>query len=382
MGGRVDRIIMGLALLVLSCATSLRAQKAAAPDARNWMLAVSLRPNEPDYLEISQGGVEATAGFSDLHWEPDSDKTRHAMLELVYRMEGGAVRVRVSVRFDAVNAAPPPAPEMPVGTYVVRQNESVTLSELSLFGLSPVQLKLVSAKPPDSTVPPIVNQTSSLVVESVDEDRASYKVVLRNTSPSAAEGLVVTVLGADGTTDVHDLGPMMPPFICSGETHELAVSKEGNPANPQQLVIEAVVFEDGTHEGDGLNAAILEGKWVGRKTQEQRISDLVENQLRTTNTGDTSSIESLRSQDSALSDEPEPKLVKSVMTRFPVLADSAEESVRLGVKDGLRLGTGIFLNNLTQYVYAMSHESSPRVSLEQWWSATRGRQCSCTGTSC
>ena len=112
----------------------------------------------------------------------------------------------------------------------------------------------------------------------------------------------------------------------------------------------------------------------------QRVADFVERELRTTTT-DTEKAESLRSDVSALSAEPEPNLIKSVMARFPTKSDSTEESVRNGLHDGLLMGKGFFLNNLNLYLHEMAQGPTVTASLQEWWDATRG-QCGLLVKSC
>ena len=381
----IARVTLGPTLLLLFCTTGALAQETAAGEASKWMLGITFPHKAPDYFNFSDNGTDGSVGFNDSEWTPTPDNNDRAhprpiSLDFAYRMEGGIVRLRVSIRYSSEDGARPQTREVLVGTYVVRQNESVKISELSHFGLNPVEVNLVTAKIPDSTLPMLVNRSSSLIVEGVDEDRANYKLALRNASPFAVDGLIVALIAADSTSFAHHLGATIPPLISAGGRSEVSVLKDGNATTPLQLVIEAVVFENGTYEGDESNAAILEGRRVGRETQMQRVADLVERELRTTTT-DTEKAESLRSDVSALSAEPEPNLIKSVMARFPTKSDSTEESVRNGLHDGLLMGKGFFLNNLNLYLHEMAQGPTVTASLQEWWDATRG-QCGLLVKSC
>ena len=110
------------------------------------------------------------------------------------------------------------------------------------FGLKSVELRLVSARPPDPTLLPVSNKTSSLIVQNVDEDRNYYNLTVRNVSGVAVEGVIASVVGASGAVDMHRQFPMSGVFLVPGGVREVSISKEDNPSDSQQLLIEAVLF--------------------------------------------------------------------------------------------------------------------------------------------
>ena len=141
-----------------------------------------------------------------------------------------------------------------------------------------------------ATPPEIVNETSSVVVGNVDQDRVGYKLSLRNASGLAVDVMVVSVFDAEGRCKMHSRslshGHLMPPgttieshlsFPVAGEDEDIVGAdgiscsdpREGgagsqpaiNSSGPRapKIVIEAVDFEDGSYEGDARKAAMLEG---------------------------------------------------------------------------------------------------------------------------
>jgi hypothetical protein len=292
------------------------------------------------------------------------------------------VWVQASLHFGPVGTdLGRPAAHASVGNYVVRPSDLVLISQLTQYGLRPVEVRLVSAKPPEPTLLPVVNKTSSLIVENVDEDRNDYKVALRNISQLAVEGVIASVVGASGATDTHRELPISGRFMASGAARLISISKEDNPPDAQQLLIDAVLFEDGSCEGDETSAAILEAVYAGRKEQEQRITDLIEKQLRNKDADDDARIESLQSQVAALSAESEPSLVNGVLERIPNPTDQQKQVISENVREGLELAKEIFLNSLKLYGFEKSSGHGPAVSLEQWWNKTAG-QCDVLVASC
>jgi hypothetical protein len=271
-----------------------------------------------------------------------------------------------------------------VGAYLARPNESVTVSELSRFGLKPVEVKLVSAEPSMIGLPDIVNKTTSLVVERVEEDRAEYRVFLRNASPVAVTALVASILNGDGPREMHSLRSQSGPFVASGEVGEVRIPiraagrepQEGaSVSRPAQIVMEAATFEDGTYEGDHSEvmsvATTVEAESLGRKTQRQRIVTLVEEQLGSIQRDNTAKLVLLRMQASALPEEAEPAMVESIMAQFPELPSSAWESVYRDLQVSLKMEKRAFLFSLKQN--EASKDLAQGNSLQAWWEATKGR---------
>lgn len=360
----------GCVLFNFSFVTEVHAQ-ATLRNTSEWMLGV-VTPNEkPDYFHFSDGGIDAGASV-DLHpSDAANDKNDHASpatLELTYRVVAGSVRVQASVRFHAKKAAAAVA----LGDYVVRPDDSVMISQLSHFGLKAVELRLVSARPPEPTLLPVVNNTSSLIVENLDEDRAEYKLTARNVSRFPVEGVLVSVVGASGAPDMHRLSGYVT-FLGSGAVREISISKEDNPSDAQQILIDAVLFEDGSYEGAQEGAAILEAAHTGREEQERRIADLVEKQLENTDADDEAKIAFLHSQVAALSVESEPSLVSAVLAKFPNLTNQQKQLIFENANEGLGNGKAIFLGNLEVYRLERQSGQVPGVSLQNWWVATKGR---------
>jgi hypothetical protein len=363
-------------VLVILAFTSEAQAQATVKDLSGWMLEV-LSPNDtPFYVEISPG-FDSTAGLALQPADGSSDEHGQAgpaMLELKYGAQAGSVWLQLSLhwRLEATDPSHR-VPDAPIGSYVVRPNDSILISQLSQYGLKPVEVRLVTAKPPESTLLPVINNASSLIVEYLDEDREDYKVAVLNISPLAIEGVITSVVGTHGAIDMQRHMAFSPPFLASRESREIRIAKEDNPSDAQQILIDAAVFEDGTSEGDPTNAAILQATYAGRNQQQQRIANLVEKQLENTDLDDNGEIEILHSQVAALGVEPEPSLVNSVLARITNLTDQNKQLILKNMRDGLELAKTIFLGNLKLYGIEKSNRQGFSVSLKEWWEITRGQ---------
>jgi hypothetical protein len=116
---------------------------------------------------------------------------------------------------------------------------------------------------------------------------------------------------------------------------------------------------------------MLDAEQLGIETQRRRIAGVVETLLRTVGADDTAKITALRSQITALSEEPDPEMIESIMNRFPMLPDDARKSVRRDVQSALQDEKGSFLYQLRLYGDEVSKGQVSNVSLKEWWNATK-----------
>src|ERR1700680_2237217 len=124
--------------------------------------------------------------------------------------------------------------------------------------------------------------------------------------------MVFLVVGSDGTCDVHWQRALSGSFIepleerkvglelpnggrwrgpggesCS--TASVAESELGiaDASHRPKIIISVTTFENGTHEGDDIYAAMLDAARFGTETEQQRITAIVENTLERVGSDDT-----------------------------------------------------------------------------------------------
>ncbi|MGH9431341.1 MAG: hypothetical protein ACRD3T_07335 [Terriglobia bacterium] len=405
--GRDAGLTFGLGLLLLFQVPNGLAQQPSAASSGKWMLEIVQAKRAPEYFQMGEGYREDQADVVviRLHADHDTSRARPSGLEFRYWMQGTAVTVRVSLRFDSAASRSSSEKELQVGSYVVHPGQSITVSQLSQFGVQTVQLRMVTAKPPGAAQPEIVNETSSMVVENVDQDRAEYRLSLRNTSELAAHAMAVSVFDGEGRCTRHDFhSPSGNLAIPSGKIGEFPLSfpiaadeggvvgadglscshppqgvggsaQKTNPSETgmPEIVIEAVDFEDGSYEGDPQKAAMLEAQRLGRKIERTLVTTVVERQLASSEADGMAQLACVQSQVKDLSDEVDPAGVKSIMARFTTVPDSAKESIKRDIHDGLLMEKGMFLRNLRWYVFELSKGLAANPSLQRWWDLTKGR---------
>ena len=388
-------MIRGLAgfifgLLFSVCAVSLQAQEITDSTSK-WMLEVDYS-GEVSYSEVGDEGVIAFG--PGLPSEADEKPSRQISLQLSYsRPVEDTVPLQVSLRFRATDHDP--SSVVPVGNYIVRPNEPVILSELAGYGLKVAQVKLVTARPSGFVAPKIVNRTASLVVESLDANREEYRVLVRNNSSIPVSATAFLAAGANGICDVHRQQGFNGTFIEPGGTRLVEFPFPGAEKNyfgpggescsasssakddiaeasgAPRIVVDAVTFSDGTYEGDDSKAAMLDAEQLGRETQEQRIAALVEEALHNSAANDSVRMALLLSQVPALSEEPGPEMIESIIARFPGLPDDARNSIRRDEKSSLQYEKHNFLSQLKLFEVEASNRPEADLSLEKWWAATK-----------
>jgi hypothetical protein len=271
--------------------------------------------------------------------------------------------------------------------------------------LSTTSLFVLGASPFKTPLPEIVNHTKSLIVERVDEDEAGYHLTIRGSAPVDVFGFALAVIGENGICDSHTLLAFSGPWLSAQETakipelqfpsadeggfgerrgvcsedgdHKIELTVPSIPVTPR-IVIEALVFEDGTYDGDPARAMMMEAERIGRERQFRRIATQVEEELNSS--GGRDWIGDLHARVSALTVEPEPEMVHSLQSRFGATG-TPEEQVKSDIAGGLGTEKLIVLNNLKIYEMVSSKRGQPIVSLQTWWAATHG-QCEFFSPQC
>ena len=283
-----------------------------------------------------------------------------------------AVRVTPYVRGETVNVSVSVFRgqffdvEDRVATYKARQSEVITIRELADFGVEPFVIKVirVTLPPPLPTVETKTKSVSVVGMEPVDSTLPRYKLLLHNLSEKNIIALHVLILGQGRMQKSHmpqgDYGAVVIKARGSMPLNEsLAVNAEATPsgyepATPQaqHIVIESAVFADGSYEGELKPAATFLAFVVGRKTELRRILPLLDDAL--TKSDDSATIDTLRSQLSSLSYDPDEAEVAALSTAFPTL-DKRE--LRMAVEIAIH---GVRKKLIDQLQRAQRSESSAR----------------------
>jgi hypothetical protein len=115
-------------------------------------------------------------------WQRPAGAQPIEAVRVISRVEGDAVRVTVST----LSGSKALENEQPVGTYLIRETEKISIDDLKRFGIEPFQIKLVRVNPSIPPVPPVILKgvESVVVINSMAKETTlpSYRIILRNQS--------------------------------------------------------------------------------------------------------------------------------------------------------------------------------------------------------
>lgn len=218
--------------------------------------------------------------------EAGNDPSKVKAINIVAKPERDGVRFTVSVYlgenfFDE---------EKIVESYFARQNDTVVADGLTRFGVEPFTIKVVSVPLSNSPLPTVSNKTTSIAVLNTEVNNAnlpSYRLSIRNLAQQSvnAIGLNVFVNGKRRLSTIQQ-GDEGDALVAAGELYNFNIPAAVNsvntgggikPASPldQEIVITAVVFKDGSFEGDPETAGTFRGFEAGRKAQLAKLLDIL-----------------------------------------------------------------------------------------------------------
>ncbi len=239
-----------------------------------------------------------------------------------------------------------------LGSHSARLNQTFTLKELENLRYEPIAYKIVTAKPPAPTHPRATSKVPSIKIEIAGEDRASYKLVLRNVSE---KGVIAYAIG-DNSSESHDAAR---PVIAAGS----AIERNAVVGSP--IYLAAAIFSDGTYQGDSEVACLLYARQVGYEAQRKRldasISRIVSDSLE-----DSAKIAKIQTELMKLPKEPDAQMVRNMQREFPGLAMEL-------VKEDLALGLDQTIQGIWGSLYELEHQNAvyPKPAshppVAQWW---------------
>lgn len=305
--------------------------------------------NKPAYIYVTDHILQSRGNlFANFrrtaNWRQPEGLVPVKAVKIVSLPEGGAVKVKVSV----LAGQKPYENEQAVADYTLRENEKITVNNLTRFGIEPFEIRAVGLTLAASDLPQIVNKTGSLTVEKLEpfnSENSSVKLILANNSDKAVSALTYKVsvgksLRSSGRPGISNEGI----FIKPGEKFQAIIPNIGfgvkNSVGQtvslepnKTITISAVVFEDDSFEGDAAEAARFLVVKFGRKTQLKKILALLEQTAET-----NSSFEELNGKAENLGDEIDETDFDKFLNQFAALPDNE--------KFYLRSAAGAILKNI------------------------------------
>ena len=309
-------------------------------------------------------------------WTPPAGSFPAMGVGMRAHLEGDAVRIAVSVLLGVRFVEE----IQPVSTHLIRENEKITISELTRFGVEPFEVKVVRVTNSLTINPPVTSLAGSIAVVGIDPLNStlpSYKVSVQNLSSRNVMALGVEVL-VNGQKRLSTMpqGKEGEPLIAPGAVYELTtagakdaqLTPEGyRPYSPQiqVIVISAAVFEDNSYEGDAKTAAIFRSFTITRKIQAARLLPLMQNAADTTESDVSAAANRLKTQISSLSDDVETSVVDRLLEDFPPLRADVKASLKKGIENVLHNMKRDLLSDLQKFVNPRS-QSLDAQAFQTW----------------
>ena len=243
---------------------------------------MSAKGNPLVYQRI--GGWTWYDGFRRLPGSGQQSGTRSVGAVKIYtREESGTIKVKVTLLRGANFEFEHYLSEFSVGT------DKVTINELAKVGVEPFEVGLVRAPVTTAYIPKVNNGTKSLVVsvEPVVSTLPSYKIRVLNSSSKPVAGFSYNTFlegrrRYTGMPQQFDGTPLISPgdsyekvFPYALRTTTQSTGEVPQPIEGLQLNVLAVIFADGTYEGDRIDAARFRGYKIGEKIQLTRVLGLL-----------------------------------------------------------------------------------------------------------
>ena len=353
------------AAALLAAAPPLAAQETRpAPAAKNLALEIDGEP-EYDYPIHAKGMMEASPRRRLPGFEQPAGAPPLTAVRIDTDFEGEAVRINLSVVFDDSHLADAPGPKygrkvQAVASYLAREGESVRLEELARFGVEPMTLRVVKAKPRQepaalTTAPLAANDLKAVQIvgfepaEPSPANRNYYRLRLQNISQKAITALSLYEEGGGGRSSMIMQGSAARPLIAPGDVYQTNFHfNVGGRTTPQGYVHDAdrqrtltvgtLVFDDGTYEGEADAAALIFAGRRGGEIQNARILPLLRALLAAPPPDVAAALEKLKLDVESLRVDADPAAVAELLAQHPSLARGvAEKHAERGIVKGLSL---------------------------------------------
>jgi hypothetical protein len=309
-------------------------------------------------------------------WTPPAGSFPARGVGIASRLEGDAVRIEVSVLLGVRFVEE----VKPVSTNLIHENEKISISELTRFGVEPFEVKVVRVTNSLAINPAVTSQAGSIAVVGIvprNSPPTIYKVSVQNLSRQN-----VMALGVEALVNGQKRGISMPqgkegrPLIAPGAVYELGargatdalLTPEGYQpyTHPiQGIVITAAMFEDNSYEGDAKTAALFRAFMTGRKIQVARLLPLMQATADPTESDISAAANTLMTQVSSLSIDVETSWVDRLLVDFPTLSADERERLKKGIEATLHSVKNDLLRELQAFVKPRS-QSLDAQAFQTW----------------
>ena len=321
--------------------------------------------------EGQQAGVYGTWNLRHLaDWKPSAEVPSAAgVLKVTFWLEQDVVRVEVLAYLGEIapNSRPPDwerLPQLKIASRLVRVDETISIDETQRVGIQPFQVKLLRAAPWSIGPPEVINKTQALNVESTTEERPAYTVTVRNVSTRNISAIMW--YGTENDRKGGGGGVQGGLLVRAGKEFQIqqhfsnSQEKRADESNSElprkrQIVIAAILFEDGSFEGEPDTAATMAAGWSAETQQFLRIIPLLQSAATSIDPDQAASLAKLKNDIGALSEEVDTAQVAKLLTRFPNLSNEQQRIVNVRFKAGLASAKHNLLSEIQRLEYERAH---------------------------
>jgi hypothetical protein len=380
--------LIGLATSILTaalCVSSAAQEK--APNSARTGLAIDVDEGRYGLLEVfsSEGGY---LQFTPTRKVAESKERRDGPLATGIRiravLENGSARVKIGLIFDDSQPVEAPGPkygekEEIIASYLAHLGEIVTVKELERFGFKALTLKVVLYQPrvrtdhaplPLVSAPRVVNELKNVgVVDWKPDSRVTgdYVLILKNLASTSIVAVTVTANSTMMMQAARNKALAKP-----GDTFEVSMRFGDEMSDPPTaVVVKAVLFDNGSFDGDPEASATMEARRIGREIQLGRFLELLQKTSPAANETQAIALQNLKSAVEEFRIDVDPKIAEGVRARFP-LPDEKRAIIPAGIMEGLRLARSHALFMLKDIERKLK-ENPGAFDLDQSLSAVRDR---------
>ena len=377
-------------LTILICFASAASQRPRSTPASDFNIEINNLDGRKHFFSIPESpGRAGYIAHHNLNRIPEwkiSEKAPEETnaLRLQFWIEAGVPQIEVLAHLGNVETRPYEWNRPKATKIVTRQlpiDETITITETEAFGIVPFQVRVFRAQPWSVGPPQVTNKTQALTVLALTESRPVYILAVRNVSHKSISA--ISWYGLENGQKQGGSGTSGAPLIAAGRPFEirqrfgLAEEKlESQPADLQpasgeivpasrEIVIAAILFSDGTFEGEPDEAAEMAANTAGERIQLTRVLRLLE-KMSGTAEPEPARLKKLKNDINALSEEVDSRVAEELIAQF---AEASEDTRNRRIKLEIARGLGYIKNEVIQEIdkFERQREVSPaKANFESW----------------
>ncbi len=253
--------------------------------------------------------------------------------------EGQSMRVRLSIIYNDLSNQEwwKDKKERVVGTFSVREGESIRPAALKQFGIEPFEMRAVNARPvvfQPGEGPRIVNHTKALEIVRVEKSLDGYQLWVKNNSGKNV--VAYTISTGDSGLSVDGVGyESVRPALAAGATSD-GSQLYGPNVEKDGITIPVVVFEDRSFEGNPKLAAQFLVSGDGIRIQAPNVLLMIEQTLAANDAELPAAFEKLETQLWAIPEAIDKQsALEFLKIKYPAFDDKTISSLYEELKGGL-----------------------------------------------